>query len=175
MKLKFLIVLIVCFSANSFAQTKVGTVDSKYILSIMPEMKIVSERSSEYGTRLDSSFNAKLKDFQDRVADFKQKEKEMGTLEKKTYVDELTALESDIKKYQDNGRKLVQLKQNELLRPLYKKLSEAITAVSKEEKYTQVLTISGNEFAYIDDNFDITDLVIKKLGITVPETPENKK
>jgi outer membrane protein len=174
MKLKVLTLLIVCFSAISFAQSKVGTVDSKYILSLMPEMKIVGERANEYSQKLDSSFNIKLKEFQEKVTDFKGKEKEMGTLEKKTYVDELTVLENDIKKYQDNGRKLVQLKQNELLRPLYKKLSDAITAISKEQKYTQVLTISGNEFAYIDEKFDITNLVIKRLGITIPETPENK-
>lgn len=174
MKLKITLILIICFSAVSIAQTKVGTVDSKYILALMPEAKIVEQRAKSYGTKLDSSFNIKLQDFKTRVAGFQKRKKEMGQLEKKTYVDELTALESDIKKYQDNGRKLVQLKQNELLRPLYKKLSDAIVAVSKEEKYTQILTITGNEFAYTDEKFDITDLVIKKLGITVPQAVENK-
>lgn len=169
MKLKFLTAILLFISATSFSQTKVGTIDSKYILALMPEAKIVDQRSKEYGTKLDSSFNIKLKDFQNRVADFKKREKEMGDLEKKTYVDELTALENDIKKYQTNGRQLVQLKQNELLRPLYKKLSDAIVAIAKEEKYTQILTITGNEFAYIDESFDITDLVIKRLGIKVPE------
>ena len=78
-------------------------------------------------------------------------------------------MEQDIKKYQDNGSKLMQLKQNELMRPLYKKLSDAIAEIAKANGYSQVLTTTGNQFAYIDNTFDITDLVIKKLGIKIPE------
>lgn len=59
----------------------------------------------------------------------------------------------------------MRLKENELMKPLYKKLGEAISEVSKENNYTQILTVQGNEFAYIDRNFDITDLVIAKLNI----------
>jgi outer membrane protein len=78
-------------------------------------------------------------------------------------------MEADIKKYQQNGNQLMKLKRDELMRPLYKKLNNAIKQVSKENKYTQVLTVTGNQFAFIDNNFDITTLVITKLGITVPE------
>jgi outer membrane protein len=54
------------------------------------------------------------------------------------------------------------------MRPLYSKLSIAIQEVAKENGYTQVLTISGNEFVYIDEKFDITSLVMDKLGIKAP-------
>jgi outer membrane protein len=55
------------------------------------------------------------------------------------------------------------------MRPLYKLINDAINAVAKENKYSQVLTSTGNQFVYIDDNFDITKLVIAKLGLTEPE------
>ena len=90
-------------------------------------------------------------------------------LVKKINLKELSEMEADIKKYQQNGNQLMQLKRDELMRPLYKKLSDVIKQVSEENKYTQVLTITGNEFAFVDDKFDITTLVITKLGITVPE------
>ena len=61
------------------------------------------------------------------------------------------------------------LKRDELMRPLYTMLSEAIATVAKENGYTQILTITGNEFAYIDSKFDITELVLKNLGITIPK------
>ena len=89
--------------------------------------------SQAYGAKLDSSFSIKMKDYQDRVADFRKKEKEMGELMKKTIVKELTALEQDIQKYQGNAQTLMQLKQNELMRPLYKKLNDAIDIVVKEK------------------------------------------
>ena len=93
----------------------------------------------------------------------------MGELMKKTLIKEINALEADLKNYQNNGTKLMQLKQNELMRPLYKLINDAINNVAKENKYTQVLTSTGNQFVYIDDNFDITKLVITKLGLTEPE------
>lgn len=175
MKIKHILLLAICFNAFSFvAQSKVGTVDSKFILAYMPESKIVGERAKAYSAKLDSSLNAKLNDYKTRLADYQKREKEMGELEKKTYVKELTTLESDIKKYQANGQKLIQLKQSELLRPLYNKLSDAIQAVAKENNYTQILTLAGNEFAYIDEKFDITNLVFKKLGIPIPDAEEKK-
>ena len=67
---------------------------------------------------------------------------------------------------------LMQLKQNELMRPLYKKLSDAIKVVVKEQGYTHILTISGNEFAYVDEKYDITKLVMAKLGVKEPEVKE---
>ncbi|MDP4600201.1 MAG: OmpH family outer membrane protein, partial [Polaribacter sp.] len=60
-------------------------------------------------------------------------------------------------------------KQNELMRPLYKKLNDAIELVAKENKFTQILTVQGNQFAYIDEKFDITKLVMNKLGLKEPE------
>ena len=81
----------------------------------------------------------------------------------------MAGLEQDIKKYQKNGNTLMGLKRDELMRPLYTMLSEAIATVAKENGYTQILTITGNEFAYIDSKFDITELVLKNLGITIPK------
>lgn len=169
MKSKITILFIAFLSAFSIAQTKTGTIDNDYIISLMPETKTVVKLSQAYGTKLDSSFSIKMKDYQDRVADFRNKEKEMGELMKKMLVKELTELEQDIKQYQKNGSQLMQLKQNELMRPLYKKLNAAIDEVVKENSYTHILTKSGNQFAYIDEKYDITELVMAKLGVKVPE------
>lgn len=172
MKLKITILFIAFISTLSIAQTKTGTINSDYIINIMPEAKIVVKKTQEYGARLDSSFSIKMKEYQDKVADFKEKEKEMGDLLKKTMIKELTGLEQNMNQYQNNGKKLMQLKQNELMRPLYKKLSDAIKLVVKENGYTHILTISGNEFAYVDEKYDITELVMAKLGIKAPEVKE---
>lgn len=169
MKLKFTILFIAFISTLSIAQSKVGTIDSDYIISIMPQTKIVVERTQEYGAKLDSSFSIKAKEYQDKVADFRKNEAEYGELMKKTLVKEITLMEQDLKKYQENGNKLMQLKQNELMRPLYTMLNEAIDTIAKENKYTQILTTTGNQFAYLDDKFDITQLVMDKLGVKAPE------
>jgi len=169
MKSKIIFIFIAFLSTISIAQSKVGTVDSEYVLKLMPERQIVLKKSQEYGAKLDSSFSIKIKEYKVKVETFKKEEKTLGPLMKKTNLKELGELEADINKYQKNGTQLMQLNQNELMRPLYKKLSDAIKTVAKENSYTQILTLTGNEFAYIDDKFDITDSVIQKLGIKVPE------
>lgn len=176
MKSKITILIIAFISTLSIAQTKTGTVNSDYIINLMPEAKTVVKLSQDYGAKLDSSFSIKAKDYQARVKDFRDKEKEMGELMKKTLIKELTALDQDLKQYQNNGQKLMQLKQDELMRPLYKKLGNAIKSVSKENGFTLILTTSGSQFAYIDEKYDITELVMAKLGVKAPEVNlESKK
>ena len=165
MKLKITVLFIALISSLTIAQTKVGTVDSDYIIGMMPETKRVVEITKSYGAKLDSTFSIRVTDFKERLEDYNLKEKDMGELEKKTIQKELAGLEQDIK----NGNTLMGLKRDELMRPLYTMLSEAIAAVAKENEYTQILTITGNEFAYIDSKFDITELVLKNLGITIPK------
>jgi outer membrane protein len=167
MKLKITIVFIAFISTISIAQTKVGTIDNEYIISLMPETKTVLKITQAYGAKLDSSFTIKVNNFKAQLEDYKLKEKDMGVLEKKTIQKELAALEDDIKKYQKNGNTLMGLKKDELMRPLYNKLNAAIVTISEENGYTQILTLAGNQFAYIDRKFDITDLVISNLGIIV--------
>ncbi|ARV06010.1 hypothetical protein BTO04_04520 [Polaribacter sp. SA4-10] len=169
MKSKIIFIFIAFLSTISIAQSKVGTVDSEYIIQLMPERQVVLKKSQEYGAKLDSSFSIKVKEYQTKVETFKKEEETLGPLMKKTNLKELGELEADINKYQKNGTQLMQLRQNELMRPLYKKLSVAIETISKENGYTQILTLTGNEFAYIDEKFDITNSVIEKLGIKVPE------
>ena len=165
MKSKIIILFITFLSTVSFAQSKVGTVDSDYIVSLMPETKIVVKRAKAYSEKLDSLFTIKVNDFQIKLKDFQDNQNSLSDLMKKTKSLELAKMEEEIKKYQQNGQQLLQLKRSELMRPLYKKLNEAIKNVSKANNYTQVLTIAGNQFAYLDDRFDITKLVLKKLGI----------
>ncbi len=172
MKSKIIFLSTILFTSIAIAQTKLGTIDSQYIINLMPESKTVVKMAQEYGQKLDSSFSIKMKEYQAKVDDFKKNEAEYGELMKKTLISEIQAMEQDIQKYQDNGTKLMQLKQNELMRPLYKKLNDVIDLVAKENKYTQILTIQGNEFAYMDEKYDITKLVMAKLGLKEPEVKE---
>ena len=169
MKLKIVAALLIFASSFSKAQNKVGTIDSEYIVSLMPESKIAIKSTQEYKLKLDSSFTVKVADFRIRVEKYSKREKEMGVLEKKTIQKELTTLEQDLNKYQKNASTLIGLKRDELMRPSYIKLSDIIAIVSKENGYTQVLITTGNQFAYLDANFDITELVIEKLGIVIPK------
>ena len=47
-------------------------------------------------------------------------------------------------------------------------MGDAITVIAQADGYTQILTTSGNEFAY-DEKFDLTQKVMDKLGVKLPK------
>ena len=165
MKLKTFFLIAILISNISIAQSKVGTVNSDYVLSIMPEGKKVVELTKVYAERLDSLFSIKVIAYQKKIEEFKSINDTVNQDFKTKKFTELQILETEVNKSKQKGSQLMRLKENELMKPLYKKLGKAISEVSKENNYTQILTVQGNEFAYIDRNFDITDLVIAKLNI----------
>jgi len=166
MKFKITLFIAILFSSLSIqAQNKVGTVDSEYILSKMPQMAAVQTRISDYGAKLDSSFNIKVKEYDAKVDAYKKAEKTMTDIVKKSKYEELANLEEDLQKFRQNGITMMQLRRSEYLKPLYKRITEVIAEVAKANGYSQILTITGNELAYLDSKFDITKLVMAKMGI----------
>ena len=165
MKLKITFILALFFIGFTNAQTKVGTVDSELIISKMPQMKGVLQRVENYGKQLDSSFQIKATEYKSKIDSFKAEEKIMTDDDKKTRVQEIQVLEQEMAKFRQNGTAMMQIQREQSLRPLYKKVSEVIAEVAKENGYTQILTTTGNEFGYLDERFDITKLVLEKLGI----------
>ena len=146
-------------------QTKVGTVNSDLIIGQMPQMKSVLRRVDNFAKQLDSTFTVKTEDYKKKVEAFKAEEKIMTDADKKARVQELAGLEVEMNKFRKNGSAMMQLRRDEYMRPIYKKVSEVIAEVAKANGYTQILTTQGNEFAYVDKRFDITQLVMDKLGI----------
>jgi len=166
MKSLNLLFLFLCVSG--FAQTKVGTIDVDFILSKMPELPTVQTQVEEYAKGLDADFEKKMAAY-NTLVDTYQKEEAMYTLlQKQEKQKEIIAMEDDLEKFQKNGSQLIVIRQDELLRPLYKKIGTAMEKVAQEGSYTQVLQMNEN-VVYIDKNFDITVAVLKELGITLPE------
>ena len=166
--MKTKITIAIAFILASFtlqAQSKVGTVDSEYIISKMPQLVKVQERITKYGKKLDSSFQGKVKAYDAKVVAYNKDQKTLSEALKKTRYEELGTLDQDIKKFRQNASSLMQIRRDEYMRPLYKRLGDVIAEIAKKNRYTQILTISGNQFAYFDTKLDITKLVLAKLGI----------
>lgn len=168
MKIRLLFIAFCLLGIVTNGQTKVGTINSEFIIGMMPETKKVISRLNDYAARLDSSYQVKLTEYNDKVAAFQKLDPSLSNDFKKVKIDEITEMETNLQQSQKNGNNLINLKRDELMKPLYKILSNAITEVANADGYTQVLTSSGNEFAFIDNNFDITEKVMAKLGIKIP-------
>ena len=162
----FIITVILSLQVN--AQSKVGTIDVEYILSVMPQLEQVRTDVKVYNDDLENQSKIKLGTYQTLIEAYQQNESTYTEVVKKEKQNEIIALENDIKQFQQNSSQLAQLKQNELVQPLYQMIGEALNTVSKDENFTQVFTIDNN-IVYLDPKMDLTIKVMEKMGLPIPK------
>lgn len=165
--MKFLKIAVFFIGLSAFAQSKVGAVDIDYILSKMPEMTTVQTQLETYGKQLDVDLNKKVDEYKKLAEAYKAGETTFTPEVKKTKQTELLTLEADIQKFQQNGAKLMDIKQQEYLRPLYKKIGEALDKIAKSQNYTQVMQTTA-DMVFLDPSYDLTLPILTELGITIP-------
>jgi len=153
----------------SFAQLKIGYVDSDTILDNSPDMQEVRQKIDgmiqEWQTELrkmESDLKAAQDDYDkrklimteetsaDALAQIRKQEKEIGDFREK--------------KFGANGE-LFQ-KQDELMKPIQNKILNIIKGLAEEEELDYVFDRSGDiMFLYAKPDYDLTSKVIEKLKI----------
>jgi outer membrane protein len=169
MKKIIFFLFILSATVTTFGQTsKVGTIDSDYVLSKMPGMAQAEDSLKVYREKLESQLAEKAAKYQEV---FKAAEAVFDSLSDEAKLakqEELATLENDVNNFRRNGSQLIELKQDQLLRPLYQKIGETVSTVAKQLGYTQILNISNNNsIAYINPEFDISQKVLVMMGISV--------
>lgn len=160
-------ILLVFASFQLLAQTKTGTVDSEFILSKMPELTKVQEELKGYNKKLEDELKVKIESYQAKVKEYQDNVANLTEPMKKTKQEEIIGLENDIAKFRQNGAQLVQIEQNRLLKPLYDKIGAVIQEIAKADGYSQVFTITTSGLAFADPAYDLTQKVLTKLGIKI--------
>src|SRR5687767_12779481 len=151
------------------ATTKVGYADVDYIFSQMPEAKQIDTELKSLQTQLKNQIDAKYQDFQKKFADYQANLNTMIEAVRSNTERELQQMQQNIEKLQQDAQTSVQNKQTTLMAPVYKKVGDAISAVAKENGYSFILSqqIGGLDvILYGDEKMDVSDLVLKKLGVT---------
>jgi len=162
------IVLLFLFTAvNVQSQTKVGIIDADYILAQLPEIKAVEDGLKTYNTELQEELQSTIKKYEELIKDYQATNTTLPEDQKAAKENEIIGMENDIQNFRQKATVLMQLKRNELTKPLYDKIDGAMKQVITEQKYTQIINANANSLAYADPNYDITDAVLAKLGIKV--------
>ncbi len=151
------------------AQSKIGTIDAEFILGQMPEIPNLEESLKTYNQKLQDDLQATIKSYEGLVEDYKANNTTFTEEVKVQKESELMSLENDIKNFRQKASVLIQVKRNELTQPLYEKIDIAMRTIVAEQKFTQIFNTSVNGLAYSDEKFDITEAVMKKLGIETPK------
>ena len=171
---RFLIAFVALFiSLVSFGQDaapKLGYADTEYIMSQLPEAKKVESDLQAHYAQLESQLKAKAAEFKKKMDDYTKNGASWVDAVRADKERELQGLETAFQQFQRDAESSYQKKTGELMAPLYDKVGKAITEVSKENGYSFVLTLTaggqGQVLLYKDPQYDVSKLVLKKLGVT---------
>lgn len=166
--MKFITTLLLFVSLSVFAQSKTGTINIDYIVTQLPEFTGVQSNVETYGNTLDTDLQAKLKTYSNLVELYKKGDASFTDALRQEKQQALLAMENEIKKFRTNALKLIDIKRDELLRPLFNKIGTALEIVAKAQGYTLILEINES-MVYIDPSTDATSSVLTQLGITIKE------
>jgi len=165
--------------ANAQSASKIGYADVDYIFSQMPEFKQIDSDLQSLQNQLKKNLEAKGAEFQRKVAEYQQNAGTMLDAVRQNTERELQQLQANLEKMQQDAQAEVQKKQTLLMEPVYAKVGKAIEDVAKENAFTFILNqqIGGLDvILYGEPSADISDLVLKKMGVTpttAPATPKN--
>ena len=167
----FLLAAIVTLAASNSADAqaqKAGYFSVEQMVSIMPEVGKIDTLLQKYQA---DSINA---EFAAIVADYNFKDSLLTKTDtskippatRRQYRRDLEAIAYQVQNWQQISQQAMQSKQQELLRPVYGRIMDALRAVSKESGYTHVYNTEALLVAPPGD--DMLPLVAKKLKITLP-------
>lgn len=179
--MRTLVILLVCaLSLPALAQEqKIGYADWEYIFSQMPEFKQIDADLKTHGAQLETSLKAKMQEYEGKVKAYQAMPATTPEPIRADKEREITMLQENIQKFQQDAQASLQKKQNDLMDPVFKKVGKAIEDVAKENGYSFVINPQimggGDVLLYSDEKFNISNLVLKKMGITVQPAPAGTK
>ena len=156
-------------SAQAQAPLKIGYTDVQYVLARMPESKQIESELKTYNDQLAAQLKSKSTEFETKVKAYQQGGPTMTDVVKADKEKELQSMQQSIQEFQRNAEQSLQQKQQTLLKPALDKLQKNIDAVAEENGYTYVFNSDGGGsplLLHAPKDGDISDLVLKKMGIT---------
>jgi len=164
-------------SIASFGQDaqKLGYADTDYILTQLPDAKKVDSELKAHGAQLEAQLKAKSDEYERKLKDYQANASKWVDAVVQDKTNELQALQQQFQKFQQDAEASYQKKFQDLMAPLYDKVGKAIAEVAKENGYSFIITLNttqGGErvLHYKDPQFDISNLVLKKFGVTPTAT-----
>jgi len=167
---KFLTVVVfasgLLFTGSAGAQIKIGYIRIDDMVSLMPETAKIDSMLQRYqADSLNPEYASLISRYQFKDSLYRDSLKTPPAV-RKEIEKELPSMVYQIQNWQSIVQQATENKQNELLGPIYRKVSDAIKVVAKEKGYTHVLTKESLLVAPEAD--DILLLVAAKLKVKLP-------
>ena len=146
---------------------KLGYTNVNYVLSISPASKVIQKQLEETQKQYMKTIEDKNKELETKFEMYQKGQATMLESIKKDKEEELRNLQRSIQTLQEGAQDDLRKKENELVKPELDKIYKAVNEVAKSNGFTHVFN-SDQVLLYAEEESDITDLVLDKLGIKAP-------
>ncbi|MEJ5261080.1 MAG: OmpH family outer membrane protein [Ignavibacterium sp.] len=166
---KYILFALLIIPTISFAQLKIGYIDSNAIMDQLPDVQDARQRLDALIQEWQAELNRLESEWKAKYDDYEKRKLIMSEQTRAETESELVKLENQIAEYREkkfgtNGE-LFQ-KQDELMKPVQNKVFNAIKEIAQEEDLDFVFDRSGDiMILYAKDKYDITAKVLAKLKI----------
>ena len=161
------LVALLAFSGSAMAQKniKLGHINSNELMQIMPGRDSAQAALQKEVEALQAELETMNKEFETKYNDYVAKRDQLSELIRKTKESDLQSMRARIEESQTNAQKLLEERQEALLKPIVDRAKKAIEEVGKENGYTYGFDSGIGTVLYSQDSDDIMPLVKKKLGL----------
>lgn len=166
--------------AQTPAPVKIGYAEIEYIFSQMPEAKVIETEITTLRTQLKKQYDGKVAEFERKYKEYNDNMNNPSIPQavKENSARELQQLQQNIQKLEEDSQAELQKRNGTLLGPVQEKIGKALEEVAKENGYSLILSNQINMqdiILYGDEKLDVSDLVLKKMGVTPPPAPATGK
>jgi outer membrane protein len=165
MKKVSIAIALLLVSLGSFAQQKIGYINSQEIISLMPETKKATTEAETYKKTFIDQMTSMQKELETKYTAYQKDSKTMSDAIKTVKEKELQDLQGRIGSFEQTANEKIEEKLQELLAPINDKAQKAIEAVAKEKEYSYILDTNAGGIIYALPGDNILPAVKLKLGI----------
>ena len=167
MKITKYFTLTLALSSFTFADVKIGYVDSNEIMNNFDEVRQVQADWEKEQRRLESEFNELVYSLDSLKQDFDRQRLLMSDTRRNEKENEILNKEKSVQKFQldkfgPEGE--IYKTQNQLLKPVLAKIDVAIQKVGSERGYDFILDAMSGALLYALDSHNLTEDVMDELA-----------
>lgn len=156
---------------KALAQLKVGYTDAQLIVAQMSEYREILQQLQTLAESGQVEYQGLINTYQEKLADYQKKQALLSESARTSREEELTNMQGEIQQFLANKEQELEQREAELMNPLLERVQSAINEVAEEQALDLVLNAqaAGSPvLLYADQNMDITEPVMARLGIEPP-------
>ena len=156
--------LIIAFSFNAQAQSKVAHINTQELVESMPDMKSAKSELEKLAKTYETDIQAMATELQNKITQYDAESSTKTDEENGKSLQEVQSMEQSIRQYQAQAQQDLQKKELDLLRPITEKAKNAILKVGNAQGFDYILDSSQGQGVIMANGKDLLADVKAELG-----------